>query len=356
MRLTAAQQIPAKVQKRADTHQLGTPRILYEPANASRVYLFIGPLAIIIGILIIGAYYLLYNETFSWWPAEQAYLVQLIGTIWLCVGLWMTLPAIVAPKTRVFLCPKGLVYRKRKMTVIRWDAISEFWRTISLDRRSDTTCTYVIRRNDGEIFELKPELPYIDRLAGFIEREVTRQLLPRTITAYNKGAILDFADIRVTSTGITIQHDHKHLPWTEMASISVDETTLSIRRQNDSWDWATLSISGIPNVGVLKGLVTHIIGKPVLTPQILAYDAGLPVFLGSLLISKAGVSINSGEEVLPWHEIASFGIGASEVIIRRKGLVREWYTLPLSMISDIVALKTLLDYILYEQEFNDADL
>ncbi len=356
MRLTAAKQIPAKVQKRTDTHQLGTPRILYEPANTSRVYLFIGPLAIIIGILIIGAYYLLYNETFSWWPIAQAYFVQLIGIAWLCVGLWVTLPAIIAPKTRIFLCPKGLVYRKRQMTVIRWDAIDEFWRTISLDRRTGTTCTYVIRRNDGKVFDLKPDLPYVDRLAGFIEREVTRQLLPRTIAAYNNGAALDFADIRVTSTGITTQHDHNHLVWAAIASISTDETTLSIRRKNDTWDWATLSISGIPNVGVLKGLVTHIIDKPVLAPQILAYDAGFPVFLGSLLISKTGVSINSSEELLPWSEIASFGIGASEVIIRRKGQVREWHTLPLWMISDIAALKTLLDHILYEQEFNDADL
>jgi hypothetical protein len=347
MRLTSAQQIPARVQRCAEKRQLGTPRILYEVGKSSHLHIVIGPIAIIIGALIISAYFLFYDSLFSWWPAEQAYLVLLVGVAWFGIACWVMLPPLIAPGVHVFLCPKGLIYIKRKMDVVRWDQITQFSKTIKLDGNARPTCSYNIWREDNTLFVLKDDLPYVDRLAGFLERGVTRQLLPRAIAAYENGIVLEFAGIAITTAGIMLKQDRKRLLWAEVKGIGVDEATVSIYRKGDQWDWATMSISGIPNVGVLKGLVEHNIQSPTQSPQIMAYDAGFSVSFGHLRISKAGVSVNNNEEVIPWNEIASFGIGETEVIIRRRGHIQEWYTLPTWQIPEIHALEKLVNYILF---------
>jgi hypothetical protein len=205
-----------------------------------------------------------------------------------------------------------------------------------------------LRRNDGATFVLPNDLPHIERLGRFLEREVTRHLLARALTDFRAGKELDFADIRVKRQGIAIKSENKLLAWRNVDRLTVDKATVNIYRKGDSWEWATLNISGIPNVGVLKGVVDTLLQEMLHTrlPQLQAYRSGLPVYFGSLGISKKGVSFNNDEELLPWNEIASFGVGESEIIIHRTGLAEKWYTMPTWMATEPLILKELVEYIL----------
>lgn len=351
MRLTSAQQIPIRVQRYAGAQRLGTPRILYESARDSRLHMVLGPVTILIGCTITAVYNFFYRDVFSWWPVWQALIVLLVGITWLCIGLWISITPLILPRIRVYLCPKGLIYLRHRISVIQWDDISQFWKNIHLDHKARVSYSYTLQRNDGATFVLTSNLPHIERLGGFLEREVTRHLLVKAIADYRSGKELDFADIKVKRQGIVLKSEQKLLPWRDVDRLTVDKATVSIYRKGDNWEWATLSISGIPNVGVLKGVVEAILQEMLQTrvPQIQAYRSGFTVYFGKLGISQEGVSVNNDEGLLPWNEIASFGVGENEIIIHRTGLTEKWYTIPTWMVTDAPILKELVEYILREQ-------
>jgi uncharacterized protein DUF6585 len=348
MRLTSAQQIPIRVQRYAGAQRLGTPRILYESARDSRLRIILGPVTILIGCIITGLYNSFYKDVFSWWPVWQALLVLLVGIAWLCIGLSISITPIIAPRVRVYLCPKGLIYLKYRISVIQWDDISQFWRNIHLDKNARVSYSYTLRRRDGATFALTSNLPHIERLGRFLEREVTRHLVAQAIVDYRAGKELEFADIKVNRQGITLKSEGKLLLWRDVDRLTVDKATVGIQRKGDSWEWATLSISDIPNVGVLKKVVDTLLQEMLYTrlPQIQAYRSGFTVYFGKLGINQEGVNLNNGEGVLPWKEITSFGVGESEIIIHRTGLTEKWYTIPTRMVTDALILKDLVEYIL----------
>jgi hypothetical protein len=362
MRLKSAKQIPAKVQACAQANQLGSPRIVYEPRSVLLLPFIFGSFALLLGVLIVGAYIFLYKSTFTWWPNWQSWLVLGVGIAWLGVGAWITLILVIYPHLRVYLCPKGLIYVKRAYEVIRWDTIETVSKEIVVQNKTDIYCSYTLRRGDGATFELKQDLPYVERLGGFIEREVARHLLPKVISLFKAGKIQEFGDVFVSDKGIGLKSTRRLLHWNELEKLVIDDTSVSIYRKGDSWAWTTVSISAMPNTGVLKGIVRHVKNEirerilkeviPIQSSQMQAYDAGFAISFGKLSLNKAGVSIHNSinEDILPWDEIASFGVGEDEVIIKRSGLLEEWYTLPSWTISDVAGLRQLVDYALWRQE------
>lgn len=364
MRLTSEKQIPQKVSMCAQEHKLGVPRIIYESGNTSHLYPILSSCAFVISAAIIGAYAFLYEQIFSWWPSWQSWMVVGIGLAWFCIGLWMLMEPIVSSHVRIFLCPKGLIYHKHNYEVIRWDGIIQLSKELTLDHKATLLSRYKILRDDGKTFLLESDLPHLDRLGGFMEREITRHLLPRFITAYEAGETPTFADVVVTSQGLIAQRAQQPLSWYEFERVSIDETTISIYRLGDVWAWVTLNISDFPNVWIFKGLLEYATkrarvpsARPLATgtqteekpSQIQAYDAGMAISFGPLSISLDGISIHNNATLLPWEEIASFGIGEHEVIIKRIGTTSQWYTLPIWTISDATRLKQLVDYALFQQ-------
>jgi hypothetical protein len=351
MRLSTTEQIPARVRRCAAEHDLGPPRIYYDSRRDARFLVFFGPFALLIGCIIFGLYLYYYERIFSWWPLWQTRVILLIGLAWLLVGIWICLAPLLSPRTHVFLCPGGLVYIRRRIHAIPWKNIQQIWRHIHIDKRTDLSCSYTLLRNDGKRFVLDSNLPHIDRLGGFLEREVTRRLLPATLAAYKMGQAQNFVEIVVSSQGLRLRREPKLLPWKDIERLTIDKATASIYRQGDSWEWAAFSLSGIPNVGVLKGLVDSVIQEMQSTtsPHIQAYNAGFAVFFGALSINKVGISVHNGAVKLPWNEIASIALGESELLIRRSGRPDEWYTLPIWLVTDLPALQELIDYVLRQR-------
>ncbi|BCL82069.1 hypothetical protein ccbrp13_45340 [Ktedonobacteria bacterium brp13] len=395
MRLTSEKQIPLKIQACAHAHRLGVPRIMYEPYKESRLYLVVGPFAMVVASLILGFYWFYYALVFSWWPAWQHMVVLSIGLAWLLIGLWTLLTPLTTPHLCIYLCPKGLIYSRGKLEVIRWDQIALLYKELrssdQLVHHSSSTASktsktsnapispllnYTVLRDDGKHFVLNGDLPHLDRLGGFMEREIARYLLPGAISTYEAGLAQAFGALLVDARGLTLRNmvagnmsdaaakasATRSLPWSEFERVVLDDTTLSIYRRDDSWAWVTLSVSGIPNLWIFKGLTEHIIKYlriPITEPvaieqtarpsQFAAYDAGFTLFFGALSLSKDGVRLSNELELVPWEEIASFGVGESEVILKRIGTVDQWYTLPLWTVADLPLLRQAIDYAFYQQ-------
>jgi len=347
--ISPGQHIPPEIQQCAVTQQLGMPQIVSTPSKESSPNFLPGLLGVIIGCLIIGAFVIWYNNIFSWWPLWQEAFMLLIGASWLCVGGWILLTSVTYPRLRVFVCPAGLIYVKNKPEIIRWSQIEGLWKDQRTDSKAPSQCSYTIKRTDGAIFVLTNNLSMIESWGHRLEAEVTRRLLSRAIATYRAGTPLYFGDITIKPQGIGIKR--QLLPWNEVKEIRVEEAQVSIYRQGEIAEWASLNLSDVPNVGALCGVVDSIKHDIALSqsPQMQAFEAGLPLSFGLLSISKQGIILNENEDAIAWSEIANIGVGEHEVMIRRKGKIWEWHALPIDMVSHVPLLKELIDYLMRER-------
>lgn len=336
------QRVPPHTQRLASQYQLGEFQAVYEPGKASWLVRLPGLFALLVGAALLYYFFSAYNTIFGFWPTWQMVFVPLIGCGWFCVGLWMIFSPWIAREQRVFVYQDGLVYAARE--VIRWSQMERLWKDVRFDRRM--RCSYVVRRNDRAFFVFKSDLRDGEKLGTRLEEEITRRLLPRAMAAFEAGDALLFDEIALSKRWLRVRQGSKKLAWRDFAGLRNDEQTFEIYKKGTPGAWATLKVAAIPNIAVLSGLIEYAQREAKLPLPIVAYRSGLPVNFGPLTINQQGIKIEHGAAILPWNEIAAIGVGASEVIIRRKDSPKNWYAFPLWMISDVPALTELLNYIL----------
>ncbi len=204
---------------------------------------------------------------------------------------------------------------------------------------------------------LSSQLEEFEVLGQFLDKAIKQRWLASYISAYYRGQKLDFQEITLDAQGLSInaekpwayiKPEKQWLSWQDFSGSTLDEKALSIYTGEKHSLWARLPIAPLPNVAALHSLLEHILMDQQRSgaPQIVAYQAGVPVHFGKLSISTAGISMDNTRETLPWSDIASIGIGDSEVIIRRQGYIQEWYAVPLWAIDHSAELKELLDHLM----------
>ena len=338
------QRVPPHTQRLASQYQLGEFQAVYEPGKDPWLVRLPGLFALLVGAALLYYFFSAYDAIFSSWPTWQMVFVPLIGCGWLGVGLWMILSPWFPSEQRVFVYQDGLVYAAHKAEVIRWSQMERLWKDVRFDRKM--RCSYVVRRNDRAFFAFKSDLRESEKLGTRLEEEITRRLLPRAIAAFEAGDAVLFDEIALSKRWLRVRQGSKKLAWRDFAGLRNDDQTLKLYKKGLPDAWATLKVVAIPNVAVLSGLIEHAQREATLSLQIVAYRSGLPVTFGPLTINQQGVKIEHGAAILPWDEIAAIGVGASELIIRRKDSPKNWYAFPLWMISDVPGLTELLNYIL----------
>ncbi|HYU73048.1 MAG TPA: DUF6585 family protein [Ktedonobacteraceae bacterium] len=342
------QQVPRPAQRLASQYHLGELQAVYEHGKDLWLARLPGLFALLVGAALLYYFFSAYDAIFSNWPAWQMVFVPIIGCGWLCVGLWMIFFPWFAPEQRVFVYQEGLVYTTRHSEVMRWTQMERFWKDVRFDRRMRKFSSYVVRRNDRAFFVFRHDLLDSEKLGMLLEEEITRRLLPRAIAAYDAGDTVLFDDVAVSKRWLRVRQGSKKLAWRDFASMHIDERSIELYKKNMNETWATLKVAAIPNVSILKGLIDHAQREAMLatSPHIMAYRSGFSVLFGPLAINQQGVKIENGGHILPWDEIAAIGVGESEVIIRRKDSLTNWYVFPLWMIPDAPGLAALLNYIL----------
>ena len=348
---SAAQRIPRAVQQIAQEQGLGPPQAVYEAAKDALLYRLLGLGVMSVGGLILAAFLLTYNSIFIWLSQWLGLLVLVIAAGWIGIGAWIALTPSLYPHMRVFACSEGLICVRRRVEIILWHQIEKVWKEAARDNKGRDMRAFIVRCKDGRTIVFDSALRDIEDLGARLEREVIRRHLPQTITAYVQGVPLIFGEIIVSQQGIGLRRGRKLWPWSEIKNITIDETQVGIYGTNE--EPLLVSVARVPNVGILQELIAYTRQQYARAqlPQVAAYNAGLPVCFGSLSLSQQGMELDNGQ-LLPWSEVASIGVGKSEVIIRRKSATGEWYALPLWMVVDPSGLKDLVEYIMLHRSFS----
>lgn len=348
-----AQQISPRIQQVASVYRLGKPQLVYSsPATSSLSRLF-GFFALFIGLLILGLFFYLFTSTdlLSSWSVWQIALILLVSAAWLLIGAWITFASFRTRRLSVVVCSDGLIYIKGSVHTMRWEQIKEFWKDIKPGKDAQLTRVYTLRLLDDTSWIFTDDLINVGELGAIVEDEITHHLLPRASAAYLAGKVMYFGTLTLSPWGISVQsgqEEQRALPWGLLQRLHLDDTSLSLYQIGAFWDWVTLPVATIPNVSVLKYLVELVLlehNPEALSTLIEHYRSGLPVSFGRLQISQRGVDIIDGKITFPWQEIASISVGASEVMLRRKGRPLAWYAIPLSSVSHVPLLKDFLEYV-----------
>ena len=350
--------------------RLGGLRDVYEVKPIPFWLRFLGLFCLLLGLLILAAFWREYSLLFSWWPLVQVYTLLAVSILWLIFGLLITLLLALSTRLRVLVCANGLIYIKRKPIPVSWNDIELFWKQVRLQEKTRITYTYTIRTFEGARLVFPSELVEVERLGHMLERRVTRTRLPALLDAYDDGERLSFDLITLSREGISVQRpqvtrkkrkrsahvsqdsqdvQHQMLPWDELERVTVNATSLSVYKRGQYWDWLTLPVALVPNALLLERMVESILREQREAPQqrnIHIYEAQLPVRFGDIRVSTQGLDIENGKISLPWCEIAGIGIGDQEVIIKRQGDVEEWYAIPLWRVGNARYLRDLVDDIL----------
>jgi hypothetical protein len=339
----AAQRIPRAIRQIAEEQGLGPPQAVYQPAQDSLLFRLLGLGVMSVGGLILAAFLLTYNSIFIWLSQWLGLLVLVIAAGWISIGAWIALTPFLYPRMRVFACPEGLICLRRDVEIILWHQIEKLWKDIVRNNRRRDMRAYIVRCKDGRTLVFDSALRGIEDLGARLEHEVTRRRLPQTITSYVQGVPLIFGEIIVSTQGIGLRRG-KIRPWSEVENITIDDTQVSIYGKDE--EPLVVNVAHVPDVGVLQELIAYTRQQCTRAqlPQVVAYNAGLPVRFGKLSLSRQGLELDNGQ-LLPWDEVACIGVGIDEVIIRRKSAAEDWYALPLWMVADPADLKDLVDYI-----------
>ncbi|HTK06767.1 MAG TPA: DUF6585 family protein [Ktedonobacteraceae bacterium] len=349
--ITATRQIPDAVERAATACGLGRLQRVHMATRTGNLRLGGGVIAIAIGVAMGGAYALSYGSIFSWLPWWQSFIIPLIGLIWLFVGCWTLFAPFFLPRLTVYICEKGLLYVNRKIEAIPWRKIERVWKVNrrALNRAGQTL--YMIRRNDGQLFEIGPHLLNSEVLGERVVQEVTRYLLPRAMAAYTRGETVLFDEIALSERGVMLREGRRKLSWSEFARLTINEKQLEWYTHGDLQPWAILPLGAVPNVEIVRRLVAYAqrVQMRETIPKIVAYRAGATVDFGVLRVNQQGISLDGNAEFIPWSEITSVGVSDNEVIVGRKD-TGQWYTFPDWMIRDAAVLKDLVEYIFQKKQ------
>jgi len=346
---TVQTQVPPEIASIAAIYQLGQPQNFYEPTKPSILYHATGLSAIVMGCLIIIFFFMTYATLIGWLMAWQVVLIPLVGLTWFLFGIVIIFSPYSAPRMQVYVCGEGLICCQKTTEIVRWNQIERLWQNIRIDRKGQKDCFYTIRRNDETFFTFTSELQNVEELAKRLEEELMRYLFPRAVAAYQAGQLLAFDEIVVSRHDIRLREDRRSLPWNQFAKLTNDARTLSLYKKNEPHPWATLKARDIPNIPILQAITDYIqdTRKGRTLPQLIAYKAGSTIHFGRLSLNWQGIEVDNGKERFRWNEIASIGVGENELILRKEGKDAGWYTVPLWMLRDVVALKELLACIVW---------
>jgi hypothetical protein len=146
------------------------------------------------------------------------------------------------------------------MHIIRWDQIMALWKDLTIDSKGSISHSYTLHLTDGATWIFSDDLVNVGELGAIIEDEVTNHLLPRVLATYRTGITIHFGDITLSVHGFSVHGgEHRILPWSHVHRLHLDDASLSIYKVGEFWDWATIAISEIPNVGVLKRLADEVV-------------------------------------------------------------------------------------------------
>ena len=106
-------------------------------------------------------------------------------------------------------------------------------------------------------------IPNVEVLRGLIEyiKEAWRPVQSPLLIAYNSGTRVFFGALSISVEGVELHAQKKFLPWSDIASVSVGEHDVLIRKHSHDWEWYTIPTWAISDIEEFKFLIEQVVLK-----------------------------------------------------------------------------------------------
>ncbi len=261
------QPLSPEVYQLGEKHQLGAPVGIYtRRVTLSGKVAFTGIL--LLALAIVGAFLiLLYGSSLALSPSSLAF--SLMG---FCQGIFLVgmllsmmrheeLISPLHPKLSVSVYTEGLLYRKgRKIQVVRWEQIQSIRRQFTAYRRKGkiilTRPAYTCELSQKPGLVLSAAISNVDEVGAFIERELTKRLLPQVQVDYQAGKPIVFSNLSLTRQSIS--NRERNFAWERVSRVEVGPEKLVIEGDGNHSDLLIVPLTDISNLCVLEALLEHI--------------------------------------------------------------------------------------------------
>ena len=118
---------------------------------------------------------------------------------------------------------------------------------------------------NGQKLKIDEHVNNVDNLRRLLEEQIVQHQLPSTIAQYQQGTPIQFNNLQVTQSGLTL--GKKTLPWSEFESAEIKRSgsivSLNIRQKGNTKDWGSQPRDTFPNLALFFAIVNHIQGTQI---------------------------------------------------------------------------------------------
>src|SRR5258706_9836283 len=170
---------------------------------------------------------------------------------------WRTIRLFIARNDKLIVYDKGFVYSKKNFYhTILWQGITAIWQTKETWATPGSSLQFLkisVQLNSGSTLCVDDTFRNLEDFWQIVEKAIIDHLLPQVITAYTKGGNIPFGDLMVSQQGITVRQSF--LPWSHIKKMTYSPK-ITIWQTDRIRRWAILPLERVPNVAVLKALIT----------------------------------------------------------------------------------------------------
>src|SRR5437660_3998622 len=237
-------QISQEIYDLVAEHQLGMPTTEYRTGVAFKMWfslfcLFLSSLALLSALL----------AFLNMLPLPARYTplhVLAVGLLLLIYGLYLSFKVFPLRAARIYVCPGGLLIKRRKMQVIRWDMVEAVWHRNDVYGYIYDTHVFILRLANKQTFKFDSNWRNLLNLGETIANETAQLMFPQVMTAYYGGQPVAFGDLKLSLQGISGRK--RTLPWQQIKNIDIGARVVTIEAVGEnSSPWGRFHISGMPN-------------------------------------------------------------------------------------------------------------
>lgn len=165
---------------------------------------------------------------------------------------------------QLIACADGFVFvRGKRVDVYRWEQIETVWQRVFKQYYRglpvSATHKYRIQCSDGKHVAFDDTFANIEKFGVTVGREVTQNLLPAVLMAFNRGDAVSFGKIAVDSKGI---HDGKELlAWSQVKGVTLSQDMVTFQQAGKVVTWSSAKVARIPNILVFMELADYAMGR-----------------------------------------------------------------------------------------------
>jgi hypothetical protein len=248
--------LPQQLAQAAASYQLGNVTGVYKTSIKSNVW------GAILGLGLGGFFGYLALNGLDARSIGGAIIVGILALVCLFSGIYAVASAFTKAGQQIYLFERGLaVMRKGQGEVFPWARVIGVWQKITNHYRNGrftgTTYQYKLRRDDQHEITLDNDTASIAQLGTIIVENVTRELLPRALTAFHAGQALAFDAFSINQQGIT--YGGKFLPWQQVQQVTVQQGYVQVQEVGRRGNWARAEVGNVQNFFIFKILSDQIL-------------------------------------------------------------------------------------------------